>query len=268
MRTRSAWVYGLAAIAAGAAWPAWSAPVISASDLWNGPAAVSYTLGTPIFPASEMFDGAGGSDGVNNAILANGFGPGTVHTVSWTTAAPVTVRSLNLFLSHDRGVPIGTSFKSRDARARGISRFELFAHDGVSYVSVFTADVTFQDGGATTGTQPTGIPDCRLATTGGCLGGFADPIYAGAVLSGPGETFTNGRGGLVIAGDLAPTTASQWRAAFTQVGNYLDGYNDTGGPRILELDGLAGFQYVPLPAPFVLLGSALLGVGWLRRRRV
>lgn len=206
-----------------------------------------------------MFGATGGVE-AGNAVLANGKAAGTVHTVEWVTASPVTIKSINLFVSHDRGIPSGTNFKSRDARARGISKFELFAFDGNRYVSVFTADVRFQNGdaidparGQPTGAQPPGEPDCRYPT--GCFGGLYDPVYAGAALRGRGVAFASpftdvrgsGYGSLIVSGDLSPTTAQQWRAQFTQVGNYLDGYNDTGGPRILELDGLGEFQYGVVP---------------------
>ena len=235
-------------------------PNISATDLWQIEQleSVRYSVpggGSPISPVENMFGSTGGAEG-GNAVLANGKAAGTVHTVEWVTRSPVTINRINLFVGHDRGVPSGTQFKSRDARARGISKFELFAFDGNHYVSVFIADVRFRNGdavdaarGQPSGNQPTGEPDCRYPR--GCFGGLYDPVYAGAGLSGPGVAFASpfadirgsGFGSLIVSGDLPPTTSRQWRAQFTQVGNYLDGYNDTGGPRVLELDGLGEFQH-------------------------
>jgi len=79
-------------------------PLPSATDLWNSPATITYTVpggGFPLAPLDNLFDGLADVSLANTAILANGKPPATVHTVEWTTASPVTVRSLNLFLAHD-----------------------------------------------------------------------------------------------------------------------------------------------------------------------
>jgi hypothetical protein len=188
-----------------------------------------------------MFNGVASVSVGGGTILANGKPPGTVHAVEWTTATPVTARSLNLFLAHDgRGVS-DPSFKLRDARARGITKFELLADTGSGFQHVLTADVEMTDGGDT-GPQPPGEPVCPSAA---CFDLY-DPVYGGATLNvdraASFVTLNTVAGYLTIAADFPATTADTWRAELTQFGNFLDLYSDTGGSRILELDGLADPQ--------------------------
>jgi hypothetical protein len=166
----------------------------------------------------------------------------SVHTVERGLDSPVTVKSISLFLAHDGRQAVDANYKLRDARARGVTKFELYADTGSGFESVLVADVVLVDGGDT-GLQPPGEPVCPSPE---CFGLY-DPVYGGAMFSVPaGTSFVNMQvyGGYpTISADIPATTSGSRRAEFTQFGNFLDWYSDTGGSRILELVGLPDPQF-------------------------
>lgn len=247
-------------------------PVQSTTDLWdtsNGTTVTAGTVAISGFALSNMF----GTVGIaGDAILTDSAStPANGYFVEWTTPSAVTVVGFNLFLAHDRGAQNLTGVKTRDARARGVSQFSLFADPtgtGGSFTQLYQANIMIVDGGEI-GTQPGGLstPSC-LAPGTGC----PDPVYGGATATGPVQAFLNvtpnTAGAMTISGDIVPTTASLYRAEFTRFGIWDDPvFAPIRGPRVIELDGFSTPQVIPIPAAYLLFASGLAGLGLLVRRR-
>ena len=115
--------------------PALSVPLAStATDLWNAPATATSGTLYPGTGVGGMFGGNSGGAEPGNTVFGDNYAKGTLHTVDWQTAAPVTILSFALFARHDGPFP------TRDANFRGFDRFELFAFIDGSYQSIFSYD--------------------------------------------------------------------------------------------------------------------------------
>ena len=219
--------------------PALSAPLTpSATDLWNGATASSTTL-YPFTGAAGMFGGNSGGAEPANTVFGDTYAKGTLHTVDWQTAAPVTILSFTLFARHDGPFP------TRDANYRGFDRFELFAFIDGSYQSIFSYDT----------------PALRYGNNVAPLNSILETDATLEALS--------------LGVNIVAVTSDKFRATFRQYGvaNF-----HASGPRIHELDGFGSYideasipGAVPVPAalPLFATGLGIMGfLNWRRKRKV
>jgi hypothetical protein len=132
----------------------------------------------------ESIFGATGTGPEPNATFFSDAVAGTIHSVEWRTASPVTLEGFNLHATGD--VPSSPEKRTFD-------HFRLQARVAGMFQTVYDADVS--------------VP----------------------------YVFRDGQSSLVISVAVAPTTAQEFRAEFTQ---HLDGA--AFGPRVVELDGFPG----------------------------
>ena len=117
--------------------PASGTPVPSNSDLWEGAEIVSVNYGA--FPGFDFRDVFGGDYGTNTwnehpgwAIFENDHPEGTVFTIAWRTAAPVSFNTFAFFTTGDIYTSHGIS---SDPSRRSISHFVLKAGGETVYDS-------------------------------------------------------------------------------------------------------------------------------------
>ncbi len=126
---------------------------------------------------------------------------GFQHYVVWKTLIPVSLDSINLIAWHDWGVdPHGDN---RDRNYRGFSEFRLYYAN--SYEKSYT---DWKQIITTTTNNPYG-----------------------------GGTNYSGKNWLEYEATFSPITGQYFKAVFVQAGDGSDHYNDSQGPRVIELDG-------------------------------
>jgi len=196
---------------------------VSQDDLWQDATITAKSSEHSVGPMANMFDGNEGGYGYENgnALFADyGTPAGFTHWVEWSTNTSTTVNSLNLIAYHD--------FDERDINNRGFGEFNLYYDDGGIWIQAFNWEFTDPNG---------------------------DQHYGG----GPSynfvpDTHDMNRSYLELTANLDTAITSQFfRAEFVQYGN-------TGGPRVVELDGYGATQSIPEPATIFLLGSAFIGL--------
>lgn len=203
----------------------------SSADLWNYENLTGAPSNSGVIGGSDirnMFGGAFGSVEVGNTLFRDYQPAGTIHTVSWQTASDVTIKSIGFFAAHD-GSP-------RDANARGISSFRLYAEnldDSNTEVLLFQLS-----------------PSNPYVNTPGNNSAAYNVLYYESNIA-------------------APVRATTYRAEVVQYGTY---FGNANGPRVLELDGYGSFleggnnPTVPEPATMTLFGTGLVGF-MIRRKR-
>ncbi|MEW6306885.1 MAG: hypothetical protein AB1705_25765 [Verrucomicrobiota bacterium] len=119
-------------------------PQRSGFDAWDVTLGSTITTSSLLYPGSNAGDLLGGSASSverGNVIFRDGLPDGTVHSVEWQTAAPVTVRSFRIFASHD--------FTPN----RAFRQMNLYAFDAASsaWVLIYTVNPTIPYGDGSTG---------------------------------------------------------------------------------------------------------------------
>lgn len=214
-----------------------SALTVSSTDLWQGATVTTHSGVHSDSKINDMFGAVTAPSEPGNTVFKDGFPTATLHSVEWTVAAAVTLRSFVLFALHD-GSP-------RDANYRGISSFKLFAYNDStnSFESLFQYSP-------------------------------ANP-YKNSVAPLNGIVESNGYNLLALGVNLLPVTASKFRAEFVQFGLVdpsasgpriieLDGFSTYLSQATVPSE-------VPLPAALPLFASGLGVMGllaWRRRRKV
>ncbi|MCC6123380.1 MAG: PEP-CTERM sorting domain-containing protein [Pirellulales bacterium] len=153
---------------------------------------------------------------------------GSIHWVEWRTIQPITLRSFTLIAAHD-GPP-------RDAKARGFSKFTLFAEDSTGGLGKKVYEL---------------FPSNPYGNT---------PAPANGIVE---TNATNNE--LRLAVNVEPTTSQRFRAEFVQWSNAYNGH--ASGPRVRELDGFS--NVIPEPSALVILGMGAIGIValvWRKRK--
>jgi hypothetical protein len=207
----------------------------STTDLWevNQDTVVTGYSGLSSIPAindmRELFGylGEWGEIHFGDNLLA-----GSVHWVEWKTFQPITLRSFVLIAARD-GPP-------RDARARGFSKFTLYAKNSSSVMEEL---FTFS-------------PSNPYANTPAPENGVIENITTNNELR---------LGEIAVAANVTPTTSQFFRAEFIQWSNDYNGH--ASGPRIRELDGFDTFYPIPEPSTLTILTTGVLSLIYVWRRR-
>lgn len=195
-----------------------TAQPISSTDLWQNAHITSFSSQHSAGPMTGFFDGLEGGYGYETGnALFADSMP--AGTVHNIEWSTSTVVTLNSF-----NLIAYHDFDGRDIRDRGFGRFSLFSGDGSIWSEIFNWNYSnflgdFHYGG---GDSYDFVPDLHDMN----------------------------RSYLELTENFSTTVSSQlFRAEFIQYGS--------GGPRIVELDGLAERQAIPAPATLILISTGL-----------
>jgi uncharacterized Zn-binding protein involved in type VI secretion len=124
---------------------------ISSADLWD------LSRGSSVTGSSGMLASASSAENIfgdGEAVFQDGQPVGTTHWIEWTTAAPVTVGSINLVAAHDG-----------DIRERGFSAYRLSTGDGAGNWTLVYEESTDRDGNQRYGGGPNLVAENYLETS-------------------------------------------------------------------------------------------------------
>lgn len=102
-------------------------------DAWQGALVTATSPLHPGFSGDEMFGGTGGNPEPTATLFADGLPDGTVHSIEWSTATPVTLDRLALHAFHDTAdASFLRSFRQLKIEARQV---------GAAYQTIYESDV-------------------------------------------------------------------------------------------------------------------------------
>lgn len=217
----------------------------STTDLWdvsNGNVVTGNSAVLAGVDARDMFGAvAPASVEPGNLLFQDAQAAGFVHFVEWMTPSANTVASIVLNAGHDAPPPI-------DANERGFSQFRLYARNpNTNAFDILVFQYSPSNPYGTSTAPPNGL------------------------------VFTNpGNNEIQLCVNIAPVTASEFRAEFVQYG---DRTPSARGPRIFELDAFTDSRCTRAPAAapaeiptlseatLILLATLLATGGFLYLRR-
>ena len=203
---------------------------VSSDDLWQSANITAFSSQHNAGPMTGFFDGLEGGYGYETGNALYADGM-PAGTIHSIEWETSTAVTLNSF-----NIIAYHDFDDRDIHDRGFGSFTLFSGDGASWNEIFTWN-------------------------------YANPLGDFHYGGGPSYDFDPdihdmNRSYLELTENFSSAVTSQFfRAEFTQYGS--------GGPRIVELDGYAELQNVPVPASLILMlsGLSILGAG-IRKKRL